>query len=169
MSNSAARPAVVLVPGAWHPPSVYKSIATKLRAASYETIVPKLPSCDSKFPGDATCQKDADEVRKVIRLLFDEGNDVIVVAHSYGGIPAAGAAHGLSKMSRTRDGKKFGVIGLVYVTAFVVPGGVSLLTIMGGNHAPYVIENQVRDIFLRSGVEECKAFWISHFHFKVES
>ena len=67
-----------------------------------------------------------------------------MIAHSYGGIPAAGAVYGLSKTTRRQDGKKGGVIGLIYVSAFVVPKGRSLVEFLGGKHAPYLIPDQVK-------------------------
>ena len=107
-------------------------------------VVPALLSCNSPDPASATCSKDADIVRNAILPVLDQGKDVLVLAHSYGGIPAGGAVKGLSKVQREKEGEKAGVIGLVYVSAFVVPGDVSLLTVMGGKHAPYVIENNVK-------------------------
>ncbi|KAL9083353.1 MAG: hypothetical protein Q9165_008553 [Trypethelium subeluteriae] len=142
MATPSANTTIIIVPGAWHPPPVYDGLVSRLNSASYDAFVPRLPSCDSSDPADATCSKDADAVRSAILHHLDEGKDVLVLAHSYGGIPAGGAARGLSKAHRQKEGKKGGVIGLVYVSAFVVPGGVNLLTVMGGKHAPYVVENQ---------------------------
>lgn len=68
---------------------------------------------------------------------------MIVLAHSYGGVPAAGAAHGLSKATRTKDGKTGGVLGLIYMCAFIVPKVASELDYIGGKHAPFVRESQV--------------------------
>ncbi|KAI9708237.1 MAG: hypothetical protein M1820_004191 [Bogoriella megaspora] len=135
-------PTIVIVHGAWHRPPMYDGLVSIFKSASYDAVVPALPSCNSPDPATATCQKDTDVVRDAILILLDEGKDVLVVAHSYGGIPAGGAAKGLGKGQRKKEGKKGGVIGMVYVSAFVVPENVGLLTVMGGKHAPYVIENQ---------------------------
>ena len=67
---------------------------------------------------------------------------MILVAHSYGGIPAGGAAYGLSKYAREKDGRKGGIVGLVYMSAFVVPEGLSLLDYFGGKHAPYLVRDK---------------------------
>lgn len=108
-------------------------------------MVPSLPSCDTHAPQTSSCSADAEAVRKQILNLIDaEGKDVVVLCHSYGGIPAGGAASGLSKRARVKDGKKGGVIGLVYMSDFVVPAKSSLLEMMGGKHAPYVNPDQVR-------------------------
>lgn len=64
--------------------------------------------------------------------LLDAGKDVIVVPHSYGGVLGGGAAHALSKLTRAREGRATGVIGLVYVVAFPLDEGVSLLDLFDG-------------------------------------
>ncbi len=66
-----------------------------------------------------------------------------MLCHSYGGIPGGGAAAGLSTVTRARDGLKGGVLGLAYVAGFVVPENATLLQVMGGKHAPYVVSDNV--------------------------
>ena len=141
------KPTFVIVPGAWHPPSCYDVIVTHLRAAGYPTLVTSLPSLNAREPATATCIADAESVRQqFLPLIETEGRDIVLVTYSYGGIPGGGAAYGLSKSTRTREGDKGGIIGLVYISSFVVPEGVSLLHMMGGKHAAYVKENQVSSI-----------------------
>ncbi|KFY15305.1 hypothetical protein V492_02086, partial [Pseudogymnoascus sp. VKM F-4246] len=91
---------------------------------------------------DATCTADALSLRVQLLPLLEEGKDVVVVCHSYGGIPAGGAARGLAKKEREARDEKGGVLGLIYLTSFVVPEGVSLVQFLGGQHAPYVQQNQ---------------------------
>ena len=62
---------------------------------------------------------------------------------SYDGIPGGGTARGLSKSTLTKEGTAGGVIGLVYMSTFVVPERMSLLGFVGGHHAPRVRKNQV--------------------------
>ena len=142
---SSSKPSLVVVPGAWHHPDAYETFVSHLVKAGFPTVVTKLPSCDTQQPESTSCLTDAEAVSKQILALIDtDGKDVVVVCHSYGGIPAASAASGLSKRARTNEGKNGGVIGLVYITAFVVPKNLSLLDVMGGKHAPYVDADQVR-------------------------
>lgn len=138
------RPSFVIVPGAWHQPEIYQKLVTHLNKAGYSAVVTSLPSCNTEDPQQATCSADAEAVRKRILQLMDaNGKDVVVVCHSYGGIPGGGAAYGLSKLSRAKEGKKGGVTGLIYISGFVVPERSSLLEIMGGQHAPYLDPDQV--------------------------
>ena len=134
----------VVVPGAWHQPEAYEKLVNALKSLGHSALVPSLPSCDAEDPQEATCSADAGAIRKQILHLIDTvDKDIVVVAHSYGGIPAGGAARGLSKMARAKEGKKGGVIGLVYVAGFIVPENSNLVEIMGGRHAPYVEHDQV--------------------------
>lgn len=139
-----SNPTIVIVPGAWHPRTAYSSLATQLQKASFPTLVVSLPSFNASEPLTSSCSADAKSVRQqILPLIEQDGKDIILLAHSYGGIPGGGAAYGLSQKTRSQQGKKGGVIGLVYMSAFVVPGGESLRDYLGGEHAPYVMANQV--------------------------
>ena len=50
-------------------------------------------------------------------------HDVIVVMHSYSGIPGGQALDGLDKKTTTEQGLKGGVVRLVYIMSFIVPEG----------------------------------------------
>ena len=133
-----------IVCGAWHAPEAYSDLTSALNDAGYVTVVPRLASLNSSSPERVTCTEDVDAVRsRLLSLIDDEEKDVVVVCHSYGGIPGGGAARGLSKEVRAAEGRKGGVIGIIYMCAFVVPEGSSLLVMMGGQHAPYVLQEKV--------------------------
>ena len=139
-----SHPSFLVVPGAWHQPEAYEKLVTSLETAGYSAHATSLPSCDTQDPENATCSADAEAVRKAILRSIDAGgNDLVVVCHSYGGIPGGGAAYGLNKTARAKDGKEGGVIGLIYLAGFVVLENSSLLDTMGGQHAPYVDPHQV--------------------------
>lgn len=135
---------VVIVPGAWHPASLYDGFVSRLQESGYGAVVAAYPSVDSPNPKTATCEQDAQAVRQqCLSLIENESKDVLLVCHSYGGIPGGGAAAGLSKKERVQKGKQGGILGLVYMSAFVVPEGSSLLTFLGGKHAPYLVPDTV--------------------------
>ena len=133
-----------IIPGAWHPSDIYDSFVSQVQGAGYDAVVIPYPSTNSSSPDTATCAEDAKAVhRQFTSLIEDEGKTLVVVSHSYGGIPAAGAAYGLSVKTRAQEGKEGGILGLVYISAFVVPEGTSLLTFLGGKHAPYLVPDTV--------------------------
>lgn len=137
-------PYFVVVPGAWHQPEAYEKLGYHIKKAGYSAVVISLPSCNTENPEEATCLVDAEAVRKeILRSIDVDGKDVVVVCHSYGGIPGGGAAYGLSKIARAKEGKKSGVTGLIYVSGFVVSEGSSLQEAMGGKHASYLYADQV--------------------------
>ncbi len=143
MVISSSKPTLVIVPGGWHPPSAYRRFATHLEDAGYPTLTAPYPSCNSTTPKTATCGEDARSLRQQLLPLIDsEGKDVVLLSHSYGGIPAAGAAYGLSKNARSKASKKGGILGLVYMSAFAVPEGASLVEFLGGKHAPYLVPDK---------------------------
>lgn len=80
---------------------------------------------------------DATHVASFITRLADAGEEVVLVAHSYGGTPASECMSGLSVESRRKEGKEGGVRRLGYVTA-VVPkvGGGLAETMVGGVQVP---------------------------------
>ena len=137
-------PSFVLVPGGWHPTSVYFTFLTHIHKAGFPAVVVNLPSLEASDPSAADCTRDTAAIRKqIVPLLEIDGQDVVILCHSYGGIPGGGAVRGLSKTSRYKEGKKGGVIGLMYMSAFVVPEGQSLLEYMGGQHPPYLLRHTV--------------------------
>ena len=54
-----------------------------------------------------------------IAKLADAGARVVVISHSYGGIPATECVKGLSVKERRAEGKEGGVVRLGYMTALV--------------------------------------------------
>jgi pimeloyl-ACP methyl ester carboxylesterase len=75
----------------------------------------------------------------VLSSLADGGHDIVIILHSYGGIPGTQAVAGLSKASRLAEGKKGGVIALVYLCAFLLQKGESLVSFEGGLNPSYTV------------------------------
>jgi pimeloyl-ACP methyl ester carboxylesterase len=75
----------------------------------------------------------------VLSSLADGGHDIVIILHSYGGIPGTQAVAGLSKTSRLAEGKKGGVIALVYLCAFLLQKGESLVSFEGGLNPSYTV------------------------------
>lgn len=122
-----SKPTIALVPGAWHTPAHYEPLLQLFRQAGYATAAKQLPSVGSADPRNQTTAMDADFVRdNVLMPELHQGNDVLLLVHSYGGSPGSAAAHGLSKAERTAAGQKGGVVGLVLMCAFVASEGDSL-------------------------------------------
>ena len=118
-------PTIVIVPAACQPPSLYAPFASALQAQSFTVAVIATPSVGAS-PGLKNNFQDIDAVRKVVTSLLDDGNEVIVLMHSYGGIPGSAALNGLGKVGREKNGEKGGVVRLIYVASWILREGETL-------------------------------------------
>ena len=119
-----SKPTILLATGSFALPSFYDKIAGSIRANGFEFIVPHLlTSGESAGTGRATpppsMQDDAKMLAEEITKLADQGKDVVLMAHSYGGVPASQCVKGLTKSERTAAGKKGGLVALAYMTCLV--------------------------------------------------
>jgi pimeloyl-ACP methyl ester carboxylesterase len=119
-----SKPVIVIVPGAWHRPKHYQRINDGLQKFQYEAVGVTLPSVDSK-PPLTSWDKDAKAAREVILKSLDAGKDVIVIAHSYGGVVMSEAVKGLGKKAREEQGLRAGVVRLIYMCAIAPQEGQS--------------------------------------------
>ncbi|RAL08853.1 uncharacterized protein BO97DRAFT_408097 [Aspergillus homomorphus CBS 101889] len=131
---------VVLIPGAWLKPEFYQPFLIALNQAGYRTHLAGYPSLDPSNPATADCQADSDAIHQELRTLVeDEGQDLVLFMHSYAGMPGASAARGLSKVERQQQGKAGGILGLIFLAAFLVPEGVSCAGFQGGDLPPWIL------------------------------
>lgn len=122
------RPFILLVHGAFHNDSCWGSVRDELREHSYQTGTVSLPSVGFN-PSVKSHHEDTAVIRKELeRLIITEHKQVVLVMHSYSGVPGSESVKGLEKAG----GDIGGVIHCVYLTAFLVPNGVSLLSFLQG-------------------------------------
>lgn len=109
------RPTLLLVHGAWHGAWAWNALRDVLHERGWRTEAIDLPTVHA---GDARELGLADDSAAVARAAADIDGPVAVVAHSYGGAPVSeGAA---------------GVAHIVFVAAFALDAGESLLGAVGG-------------------------------------
>ena len=117
------QPTIVLVPGAWHKPEIYSSVTGNLEAHGYPTVSIPLPSAGA-MPPNMTFDEDVRAIRDCLTTLVEsDEKEVILVVHSYTGMPGAEAPKGLGKKERQEKGLNGGVIRLVFIMAFAMPEG----------------------------------------------
>jgi pimeloyl-ACP methyl ester carboxylesterase len=111
---------VLLVPGSWHGAWAYDAVVPPLERAGAGVRVLELPSND----GSSGLADDAAAVRGALAAI---GRPTVVVGHSYGGIAisegAAGSPHAAA---------------LVYLCAFMLDAGQSLLDALGHQLPPWI-------------------------------
>lgn len=115
-------PTVVLVHGAMHTPWIFNPLRERLVARGIASRAVQLPSSN---PDSAAAQGLTEDVAVVRAEIADVEGPVVLAAHSYGGVPATWAA-------ATEDQ----VAELVYIAAFALEPGVSMMEWMGGDFPP---------------------------------
>ncbi len=102
--------AIVLVPGAWYDPAIgYHVLMEKLNEHNLKSIPVPLPTVGPKTDDTRKGMlDDAATIRKAVQEQVEDGKEVIVVCHSYGGFPTAQALEGLGLRDRKASGKTGG-------------------------------------------------------------
>ena len=124
-----SKPVILLIHGAWNGPEQYVGLTGPLKEAGYEVLAPRLATLGGNAAGK-TWKDDVAVIHETVRPLFDQGREVVAVAHSYGGIPTPHAITGFE----VKEGKAGGFKAAVYIAAFCLQSGVDLYTATGKNY-----------------------------------
>ncbi|KAG9236742.1 hypothetical protein BJ875DRAFT_503149 [Amylocarpus encephaloides] len=120
------KPSVIFVPGSFSIPEHYDPIFEAVRFKGVNIRGIQLPSACAKPEGaPPTMYDDAAFIASEVQKEVDQDKDVILIPHSYGGVPTSESTKGLSKKEREAEGKKGGIIRLAYLTCLVPPVGKS--------------------------------------------
>ncbi|MEU0176534.1 alpha/beta hydrolase [Streptomyces massasporeus] len=115
-------PTVVLVHGAMHTPWIFEPLRERLSARGIASRAIQLPSSS---PDSAAAQGLAEDVEVVRAAVAAADGPVVLAAHSYGGVPATWAAAESDQVTE-----------LVYIAAFALEAGTSMMEWMGGDFPP---------------------------------
>ncbi|KAK8132281.1 alpha/beta-hydrolase [Apiospora kogelbergensis] len=137
--------AVVLCHGSYHSPKPYGRLLDAFKGVGMDAYCPHLPTADlSKLNVGDVNQPDFDreppaggypqgdeDTQAVLSILeplvLKEGKKVLLVAHSSGGWVATQAARPeLQFKARNANGQPGGIVGILYMGAFVIPVGESI-------------------------------------------
>jgi pimeloyl-ACP methyl ester carboxylesterase len=119
-------PALLLVPGAWHKPAHLQHLIDELDGVDVHTV--SLTSCGDDVTTLGDMFSDAAAIRAAVDAI---DGPVVVLAHSYGGIPTTQALAGASNVRR-----------IIYLAAFQLDAGESLLSSVGGSPAPWWVMHE---------------------------
>ena len=135
---------IVIVHGSYHTTALYESFRKALESRGYETHCPQLPCADLQnlvinplnpdfsapppSAGHPPQSADSDVVKALLKMLVEEqGKKVLLVAHASGGWSATEAAvPEFQSAQRKKEGKMGGVIGIFYMSGFLVEMGESV-------------------------------------------
>ncbi|KAF3388824.1 hypothetical protein F1880_004443 [Penicillium rolfsii] len=164
----SSRPRLVLIPGSWHRPSCYDPIIKRLEP-TLRCVTVSLPS--TSFNPEATFKDDLDAARDVISAEMNNGRDVVVIAHSYGGMVGNSAIKGFTKPKNADDNRSGYVIGLILIASGHTLTGLSFMDPFFGRPPPaWRINNTTgyaelvtspRELFYHDLPEEEAEYWVS--------
>ncbi|KAL8861957.1 MAG: hypothetical protein Q9178_001827 [Gyalolechia marmorata] len=136
----STKPVFVLVPGGAQNPSHYAYLQHLLLSEGYGVLSALLPTIGTG--ASVTVEDDTEYIRSrmLLPVLDIEHRDVIMVSHSYSGMPASAAAHGLSKTERAAEGKTTSVLGQIFIAAILARGGdgKDVVATFGGQLPPHI-------------------------------
>ena len=152
-------PTVVFVPGAWHLPDAFHKVITLLSAKGFTSRKVYLPSV-GRSPPVSSLEPDVNIIRNAVLSEMRKGHDVIVVCHSYGGLPTSEALKGLDKPQNAGGGR---VSAIVYIAALLIPEVVTLNAAIeahggSGTAADLEVLND-GNIFFKNGTNPAELFY----------
>lgn len=189
-STMSNLPTLVFIPGSWHKPICYDKIIKLLEVKhKLRCVSVTLPSTT----GDpaATFKDDLDAARDAISGETTEGRDVVVIAHSYGGMVGNSAVKGFTRptsvvassstpssaspVSKNMDEPQVPatghVIGIILIASGFTLSGLSLMDPFFGNPPPSWRVNtetgfaelvtSPRELFYHDVPEEEAKYWVS--------
>ncbi|CAD6570202.1 MAG: hypothetical protein CYPHOPRED_003801 [Cyphobasidiales sp. Tagirdzhanova-0007] len=115
MADKSQKPAIVLVPGAFHTTRYLEPVVEILRSSGYSAVAVPMPSIGAKPPLPDLSQ-DIAAIRRASLDYLDHSSE------------------------RRAEGKTTWVKAIVYVAGHVIPKGMSLVELMGGGHPPFIIQ-----------------------------
>lgn len=144
-------PTIVFVHGAWHSQEFFSPVISILEPLGYKCVTVLMPAVGRMKPVESL-DEDIAAVRTTVMKELDAGLNVIINAHSWGGIPVNSALDGLSRAEREKDGKKGAVVKMTFVSSFVLPQDTSLVDAIGGVVPDFWdIREVIEDAFLLMG------------------
>ncbi|KAI1074646.1 alpha/beta-hydrolase [Whalleya microplaca] len=124
---TTTKPTLIIIHGGWHIPSSYSKLTSALKSAGYEVHIPRLPSANETRPPNADLFADTALIRSYVEGLIGAGRTVVAIMHSYGGQVGTNALCNLSLESRSKKEIPGGVSRLIYLAAFALPEGGSMV------------------------------------------
>ncbi|KAJ5615365.1 hypothetical protein N7537_000479 [Penicillium hordei] len=119
--------AILIIHGGYFLPAAWDAFNDQLTKAGLVVRCPRLPTCGDESPPTATLKEDVIVVRSAAKGLIDAGHNIIVLAHSYGGIVASEA---LTLDLYANEVTK-GIVYLILLSAWLVQPGDTLGDLIG--------------------------------------
>lgn len=135
---AAARPALVIVPGNFSLPRFWSAIQRSVEDKGYPVeVVPLQSSREERIDPAPGLADDVKEAQLVLNKHINQGKDVVMLMHSYGGMVGTEATRGLSRNEREKAGLKGGITRLIFLAAIFAPPGKSTRGLYEANPGRY--------------------------------
>ncbi|SPO03729.1 uncharacterized protein DNG_06412 [Cephalotrichum gorgonifer] len=148
------KPTFVFVSGAWHRSDYWGPLTRGLADAGYPSVA-VTPRCVNSEPAATSFQPDVDAVKETLVNLLEKGTNVIVLAHSYGGVVGTEA---VGDVVANNPGFAAQIKRLVYVAAFVPIAGLGCYQLGIGAPGPenpvYYAPDDAGNLVLTDGSDE---------------
>ncbi|PLB40930.1 alpha/beta hydrolase [Aspergillus candidus] len=164
----SGRPTLVFIPGSWHRPTCYNPIIKPLEP-KLRCVTVSLPS--TAYNPEATFKDDIDAARDVISAETSTGRNVVVIAHSYGGMVGNSAVKGFTRPTDADDNRAGSVIGLILIASGFTLTGLSFMDPFFGHPPPsWRVNNETgyaelvtppRELFYHDLPKEEAEYWVS--------
>ncbi|KAI0144425.1 Alpha/beta hydrolase fold-1 [Xylariaceae sp. FL1272] len=118
---------ILIVHGGWLVPQSYAKLTAALEASNFEVHIPRLPSVKDVRPPEGDLSTDTEVIRKYAEDLLKDGRTIVALLHSYGGQVGSNALHDFGVKARAAKGLPGGVSHLIYMTAYAVLEGTSMM------------------------------------------
>ncbi|KAF7165187.1 hypothetical protein CNMCM5623_009453 [Aspergillus felis] len=163
-------PTLVFVPGSWHRPTCYDKVTKILHEQhGLNCVSITLPSTTGN-PA-ATFKDDIDAAREAISSETTQGRNVVVLAHSYGGMVGNSAIKGFTRPQDASTPTTGYVIGLVLIATGFTLTGLSFMDPFFGHPPPsWRVNSETgyaelvtppRELFYHDLPAEEAEFWVS--------
>ncbi|PSK40107.1 hypothetical protein B9Z65_8047 [Elsinoe australis] len=135
---AASKPTLVLVHGSWHRPEHFEPTSRLLHEAGYKIETVHLPTVHATVDKTSkTMDDDVEAVRKLVDSILSRGENVVVVAHSYGCHVGMSALSSFDPKSRSSNGYQTAVQAVVAIAGVALAPGLTQLEQLGGRLPPY--------------------------------
>ncbi|KAL3495376.1 alpha/beta-hydrolase [Aspergillus germanicus] len=130
------KPTLIFAPGAWYPTTAFTPLIALLEFHGYTCHTVAFPSVQqATIVTDLSA--DIAAVRALVEPEVQKGNEVVIVVHSWAGLPVNSALEGLAK-----GASGGGVVKLIFISAFIPELGQSLVSAFGGEPAPWYVRDE---------------------------
>ena len=141
---TSTRPIILIICGCWHTPAHYQSLIEAFKEQGYESICPQLPTFAAS--PEIGLKEDVECIQRSIEALLEQGRDIVVAPHSYGGEVATNALKvSYSRKIRFLSGQPGGIMGIAFLCATILLPGESMVSALSGGQMPPFMPGDVSE------------------------